>query len=343
MRGVTLIGHGGPETLVYRTDLPLPDLAPTDVLIRVGAAGVNNTDINTRVGWYSKGDNDADDAAWTGSPLSLPRIQGIDAVGDIAAVGADVDTARIGERVLVEPCLTRANGDDLDTPWFFGSECDGAFAEYTRVDAQHAYAINSPLSDIELASFPCSYSTAENMLTRAGVTSQDTVLITGASGGVGSAAIQLARARGATVVAITNPAKQAELEALGASRTLPRDADLCAALGANTIDVVLDLVAGPGFPALLDVLRPRGRYAVSGAVGGPIVDLDVRTLYLKDLTLLGCTVLEPGVFASLVGRIEQGEVKPLVAATYPLNQIATAQEAFASKGYVGKIVLSLTD
>jgi len=343
MRGVKLIGHGGPEVLVYDEALPLPTLANTDVLIKVGAAGVNNTDINTRVGWYSKGDNDADDASWAGAPLSLPRIQGIDAVGTISAVGADVDPARIGERVMVEPCLYRANGVDLASPWFFGSECDGAFAEFTKVDSQHAHAVNSPLTDVELASFPCSYSTAENMLTRTAATGSDTVLITGASGGVGSAAVQLARARGARVIAVTNPAKQAELKELGADQTVTRDMDLVEALGRDSVDVVIDLVAGASWPPLLDVLKRHGRYAVAGAVGGPMVDLDVRTLYLKDLSFFGCTALDKGVFAALVRRIEQGQIRPLVAATFPLPDIHAAQEAFAAKGYVGKIVLTMPD
>lgn len=340
MFGLTLNGHGGPDMLTFRRDLPLPELAPTDVLIKVGAAGVNNTDINTRLGWYSKGDNDAADASWSGTPLPFPLIQGIDAVGRITDVGADIDPARIGERVLVEPCLTRANGVDLQRPRFLGSDCHGAFAEFTKVDAQHAYPINSPLTDIELASFPCSYSTAENMLTRANLQKGETVLITGASGGVGSAAVQLARARGAKVIALTNAAMRQDLIALGADRTFTRDDDLRSILGHHTVDVVIDLVAGPGFAPLLDILRPKGRYAVAGAVAGPIVELDVRTLYLKDLTFVGCTVLDKDVFQSLVTRIETGQIKPLIAATFRLDKAADAQEAFAQKGFVGKIVLT---
>ncbi len=112
-------------------------------------------------------------------------------------IGEAGDQELIGKRVLVEPCLREANGQTLASPWYIGSECDGGFADYVTVAARHAYPIESNLSDAELASFPCSYSTAENMLTRARVTAADTVLITGASGGVGSAAIQLAKARGA--------------------------------------------------------------------------------------------------------------------------------------------------
>ncbi|TNF57483.1 MAG: alcohol dehydrogenase, partial [Rhodobacteraceae bacterium] len=220
MSGVVLTGHGGPEALVWRDDLPVPRPGPGDVTVRVAAAAVNNTDINTRIGWYSKGEADAGDAAWTGTALGFPLIQGIDVCGHVAAVGPGVDPARIGQRVLIEPCLTEAGGRALPEPWFLGSECDGGFAQYTRVASRHAHAVDSALSDEELASFPCSYSTAENMLTRAGVGPADRVLVTGASGGVGSAAVQLARARGATVVAVTGPAKAAALRDLGASRTV---------------------------------------------------------------------------------------------------------------------------
>jgi NADPH:quinone reductase-like Zn-dependent oxidoreductase len=346
MYGVLLTGHGGLDNLEVRDDLPVPQPGPGDVLIRVGAAGVNNTDINTRVGWYSKRhepgeEGVADDAGWGGTPLELPRIQGIDVCGEIVAAGAGVDRARIGERVIVEPCLREAAGRTLDPPWFLGSECDGGFAEYLVVAARHAYRIDSPLTDVELASFPCSYSTAENLLHRAGVTVGDRVLVTGASGGVGSAAVQLARLRGAEVVAVTSPQKAEALMALGAGSTMARDDDPSAVLGRNGVDVVVDLVGGDGFPALLEVLRPGGRYATSGAIAGPLVTLDLRTLYLKDLALLGCTVLNDEVFPALVEYIAQGRLRPLVAATFPLAEIAAAQTAFLEKRHVGKLVLTV--
>jgi len=341
MSGVVLTGHGGPERLEWRDDLPVPVPGQDDVIVRVAAAGVNNTDINTRTAWYSKGDAAADDATWSGTPLTFPRIQGADVCGEIVAVGAAIDAARIGERILIEPCIRTANGVMLETPWYFGSECDGGFAQYTKVAARHAHAINCDLTDVALASFPCSYSTAENMLTRANVGPDDTVLVTGASGGVGSATVQLAQARGARVFAVTSAAKAETLRALGAEKTLDRGDDLVATLGANSIDVVVDLVAGPQWPALLDVLRPGGRYAVAGAIGGPLVTLDVRTLYLKDLSFFGCTVLEPQVFGNLISRIERKEIQPLVAETYPLRDIAAAQQAFGEKGHIGKIVLDL--
>ncbi|MFD1343334.1 alcohol dehydrogenase family protein [Litorisediminicola beolgyonensis] len=342
MFGVVLTGHGGPEALVWRDDLPRPEALPGEVLIRVGAAAVNNTDVNTRLAWYASGDGmDQEDAAWSGKPLEFPRIQGADVCGEIVAVGADVPEARIGERVIVEPSLREAEGARRDPPWYFGTEVDGGFAEYATVAARHAHRIVSDLTDIELASFPCSYSTAENLLTRAGVTARDRVLVTGASGGVGSAAVQLAVARGAEVIGIASAAKAPEIEALGAARVLDRDADLAATLGTGAVDVVIDLVGGPGWPPLLDLLRPGGRYAISGAIAGPEVTLDLRKLYLKDLSFFGCTVLQPGVFEALVERIETGAIRPLVAASYPLRDIGAAQEAFQAKRHVGKIVLEV--
>ena len=341
MRGIQLVGHGGLDMLRLRQDIPVPRPGPRDVLIKVGAAGVNNTDINTRTAWYSKQDGAGDDATWSGAPLSFPRIQGIDVCGEIIAAGAGVAGDRVGERVLVEPCLREAGGVELDQPWFLGSECDGGFAEYVVVANRHAWRIDSPLSDIELASFPCSYSTAENMLIRSRVGAGDRVLVTGASGGVGSAAVQLCAARGAEGIAITSAAKAADVRRLGAERILGRGEDLVRALGRNSVDVVLDLVAGEPWPSFLEVLRPGGRYAVSGAIGGAMVTLDVRTLYLKDLSLLGCTALEPEAFSNLITVIESGDIAPVVAAIYPLEQIADAQTAFQTKQHVGKLVLSV--
>ncbi|MDO8362438.1 MAG: zinc-binding dehydrogenase [Actinomycetota bacterium] len=328
MRAVLLTGHGGFDCLALRDDVAEPVAGPGEVLVRVAAAAVNNTDINTRVGWYEGG-------GWTGS-FSFPRIQGIDACGHIVAVGDGVAATRVGERVLVEPCW-RAPGAPLASARFFGSEVDGAFAELAVVPARHAHVVESTLSDVELASFPCSYSTAENMLVRAAVGAGERVLVTGASGGVGSAAVQLAVARGASVTGVAAAPKADDVRALGATEVVDRTS--VGALPAGSFDAVLDVVGGESWPALLAALRHGGRYAVAGAIAGPEVSLDLRTLYLKDLQLLGCTVLGDGVFAALVRRIERGEVRPLVAEVLPLAEIVRAQEQFLTKQHVGKIVL----
>ena len=348
MRAVLLTGHGGYDRLELRDDVPVPLPGAGDVLIRIGAAGVNNTDINTRIGWYSKAVAEATDAGaasgiagaeddgWSGAAFQFPRIQGADACGRIVAVGADVDPVRIGERVLVMPNLPGNNRYDIR---YFGSEVDGAFADYACVPSANACAINSALSDAELASFPCAYATAENILTRIGLRSGERVLITGASGGVGSAAVQLAKRRGAEVVAMAGSAKAEAVHDLGADHVIPREADLKALFEPEHFDAAVDIVGGTQFGAILNVLKRGGRYGVSGAISGPIVELDLRTLYLKDLALFGCTVLEPQVFPNLIGYIERGEIQPVVAATYPLFDIVAAQEAFLTKLHVGKIVL----
>ena len=352
MAAVLLTAHGGIDTLSYREDVALPVAGPDEVLIRVAAAGVNNTDINTRIGWYSKkvsaatdsggadgfDEVDDDDATWSGVPMTFPRIQGADCCGIIVAVGEQVDSARIGERVIVRNMLRSYVDYRPFECWTFGSECDGAFAQFTRAPSRETYRVDCDWSDAELASIPCAYSTAENMLQRADV-GAERVLITGASGGVGSAAVQLARRRGAEVIAVASQAKADEVQALGADRVIDRSADLVAALGRDSIDVVVDLVAGEAWPALLEVLRRGGRYATAGAIAGPLVELDVRTLYLKDLTLIGCTFQEDKVFENLVGYIERGEIRPVVARTYPLREIARAQQDFLDKNFTGKLVL----
>ncbi len=345
MRAMVLTGFGGFDKLEYRGDVPVPQPGPGEVLVRVGAAGVNNTDINTRIGWYSKtveestsaggaeGFAEALDDGWSGAPFSFPRIQGADAAGRIVAAGPEVDPARIGQRVLVEPVFRDAAGGVR----YFGSECDGAFAEYALVPAAHAHRIETALSDAELAAFPCSWSAAENMINRARISHGERVLVTGASGGVGSAAVQLVRRRGAFVTALAGSSKQRAISDLGADEVLDRHAPL----DKDQFDAVIDVVGGSGFGGLLNALRPGGRYATAGAIAGPMVELDLRTLYLKDLTLYGCTVLDPEVFPNLVGYIERGEVKPLVCATFPLERIEAAQRIFLEKRHVGKIVLTV--
>jgi NADPH:quinone reductase-like Zn-dependent oxidoreductase len=338
MRAVLLTRHGGPEVLELRDDVPVPSPRPGEVLVRVGAAGVNNTDLNTRTGWYAQ--EGSADGGWAGA-MTFPRIQGADACGRVVAVGEGVAADRIGERVIVATMQQDPSGEPWSTVTL-GSEMDGAFAEYLAVRSSEAFAVTCDWTDAELASVPCATSTAENMLRRAAVSAGERVLITGASGGVGTAAIQLALRRGAEVIAVARHDKAAPLRELGAAVVLDRDADVTAALGAaliDAVDVVVDVVGGPRWPALLAVLRRGGRYVVSGAIAGPIVELDLRTLYLNDLTLLGATYQPPEVMPAIVRAIERNEIRPLVHAVYPLAAIAQAQADFETKDIVGKLVL----
>jgi len=351
MKAVVTTGNGGYEKLVYR-DVPVPVPGPGEVLIRVLAAGVNNTEINTRLGWYASSVTTGTDAAardaeagararpdggWD-KPTPFPFIQGTDCCGRVVAAPDAAGAHLLGRRVLVRACMRPQGFGSLDNVWM-ASDFDGAFAEFVKVPASEVFAVDCDWSDAELATIPCAYGTAENMLQRAALGPGERVLVTGASGGVGSAAIQLARRRGARVIAVTSRDKAAAVAQLGCETVLDRNDDLLAALGEGSIDLVVDNVAGAGFGMMPKLLRRGGRLVSSGAIGGPIVSLDWRDVYLKDLTLIGCTAWDEPVFPNLVSYIENGEIRPLLAASFPLAQIADAQRAFLRKQHIGNFVL----
>ncbi|MCY4333968.1 MAG: alcohol dehydrogenase family protein [Litoreibacter sp.] len=356
MRAMVLKRHGDMDALEYETDWPVPVPQGREVLIKVAATGMNNTDVNTRAGWYSKSVTDATtggaydldakaDNTWGGAGVQFPRIQGADVCGHVVATADPQDAHLIGKRVITDNWLR-----DWDDPLnmhqtgYFGSEADGGYAEYCKIDARNVHAVQSDLTDVELATFSCSYSTAEGMLARANVAEGDCVLITGASGGVGGALIQLANRRGAVTIAMASESKHAEVAKMNPAHLLTRGPeDLKTALkdatGKDSVDVVADIVAGPYFGTLIDALDRGGRYTTSGAIAGPIVDLDVRTLYLMDLTFTGSTVIPPQIMTDLIGYIERDEVKPIVAGTYALQDFKTGQQAFIDKTHTGNIVV----
>lgn len=338
MRAVLLTGEGDLDRLEFREDIPVPVPREDEVVVKVSACGMNNTDINTRTGWYGK-------TGWGGS-LTFPRIQGADPAGRIVEVGSGVERSRIGERVMIDAWV-RPPGGALEECEYLGSERDGGFAEYVTVPSINSYPIETDMTDVELASLPCSYATAEHMLHRASVRTGQWVLVTGASGGVGGALIQLARRRGARVIALTSASKMRAIEALGADVVLDRSAadlvDSVLAASSGGVDVLADVVGGELLPVLLRTVRRGGHYTTAGAVGGAIVSLDLRTLYLHDLTMHGATVLPPEVFANLVGYIERREIRPVVAATYPLEQIREAQESFLERKHIGAIVIEVSE
>ncbi len=351
MKAVVTEGNGGFDRLQCRL-VKRPQPESGEVLLQVLAAGMNNTEINTRVGWYSDSvtastsdtatsevqeEEVRQDGGWN-KTTPFPFIQGTDCCGRVVEIGPGGDERLLGKRALVRSSIRPEGFQSTENLWM-GSDFDGAFAQFVKVPQTEVFVLECSWSDPELATIPCAYGTAENMIQRCGINAGEKVLITGASGGVGSAAVQLVKLRNAEVMAVAAQAKKTQVLIAGADKVIGRDEDLVQSLGEDSVDVVIDLVAGPSFPKLLKALRRGGRYVSAGAIGGPLVSFDTRTFYLKDLQLIGCTAWDEPVFSTLVSCIEKDEIHPLLAKTFPLEMIADAQKEFLLKQHVGNFVL----
>lgn len=341
MTAAVLTAFGGPETLVV-TRVPVPRPDSDEVLVGVSAAAVNNTDIWTREGSYGRPDDPGAVAGWRGVRLGFPRIQGGDIAGRIVDVGSAVAKTRIGERVIVDPGFFDDSEAGPELVAVLGSERDGGFAEYVAVPAASAHDVSlSPLGDAQLACIPIAYGTAMGMLERASVRPGEHILVTGASGGVGSALVQLSLARDAVVTALTTSSDAGFLLESGVHDVVLRDrSDWADQLSTHRpFDVVADVVGSSVFEAVLPCLRTGGRLVTAGAISGPLVTLDLRVLYLRQRQIIGSTMHTPDHFRALVEAVRAGTVNPMVAATYPLDQIHRAQERFLRKDFTGKLVL----
>lgn len=359
MTAAVLTGHGGFEKLEIRQDWPIPTPQAGEVLIRVAACGVNNTDINTRTGWYNddvSGESNSggesgfsavgvgSSGGWGGA-IQFPRIQGADTCGTVVALGEGVSSHWLQARVINDPCLRDWQEPfNMEKMQYVGSERNGGFAQYVALPVRSVGKVQCDWSDAQLATLPCAYTTAENMLTRIALQAGESVLVTGASGGVGSALVQLAKRRKAIVIAVTHPNKAQEIRDLGVRGVIQRGVDdwhevIQAVTSHGKVDVVADVVGAPIFEQVLSVMRQGGRYVTSGAIGGKKVSLDLSHLYLKDWQFHGATMTDPQVFPNLIGYVERGEIRPLLSKTYPLAQIHQAQRDFLEKKFMGKLVL----
>ena len=347
MKAMLLSGHGGPEKLVFENNWPTPDIDADEVLVQVGACGINNTDIWVREGAYGDSDDPDAVASFGNSPLLFPLIQGADIAGLIVGCGANVDSSRIGQRVMIDFGIYAGPGDDIPSHDYIGSGRPGGFAEYLAVPAENAHRVETSLSDIELASFCCAYITGEHMLRRSRVSQGERVLVTGASGGVGSGVVQLCRARGAIPYALVGAGKEAALISIGAEATITRGevnlSETVVTLTNNQpIDVIVDTVSGPLLPDLIEVLKPQGRYVTCGAMGGPMVEIDMRRIYLKNLEMHGASQGTRKDFEAIRDYVISGKIKPLVAKTFALADLGQAQEEFKKKEFVGKFVVTVS-
>ncbi|MEV0007076.1 zinc-binding dehydrogenase [Streptomyces sp. NPDC047973] len=341
MRAVRITRHGGPEVLDV-TEIAVPGVRAGEVLVEVGAVALNNTDLWTREGAYGRPDDPTALSGWRG-PIDFPRVQGADVAGRIVAVGPGAAEDLVGRRVVVDPAIYDAEGPDANPVGLMGSERDGGYAEYVTAPVDQVHDVtDSPLSDEQLAALPTAYGTALGMIERGGLREGETVLVSGASGGVGLACVQIARARGAKVVAISSGPKIEAVREAGAHEVVDRAGDVTGQIRAAApegIDVALDVVAGELVGDGLPLLREGGRWVIAGALGGYGVAFDVRRLYLHNAQVIGSAMHTPAHFGLLMDLARRAEVQPVIAATFPLDRAARAQEELARRGHVGKIVM----
>jgi len=359
MSAMLLTGHGGIDKLVYRRDVPTPRPGEGEVLVQVTATAKNNTDRKAREGLYpTEDEGDVTSFQIGGSAtLTFPRIQGADVVGRIVAVGEGVDRDRLGERGLLDFNIYADSRRDINlTPDYFGHGADGGFAEYIAVPSVQFHAVdNSGLADAELACLGmCSYQTGYHMLTAAGVAAGERVLVTGASGGVGTALIQMCRIIGAIPYALSTRDKADALHALGAEAVLDRsDMDgftdtVRSLMGGEPIDAVMDLVGGDMTQRFIDSMifnmKRRSsppRLSIAGASGGNISEIMWTRIYLYQVQIFGVSHGTREEAEQLITWIRSGELRPVLHAAFKLSELHAAERYFVNRGssYIGKIVI----
>lgn len=359
MSAVQLMGHGGTDQLVYRDDVAVPRPGEGEVLVKVTATAKNNTDRKVREGLYpTERDDDVASFQIGGAPtLQFPRIQGADVVGRVAAVGPGVDETRIGERGLLDFNIYADERRDINlTPDYYGHGRDGGFAEYIAVPSDQFHAVPNPeLADAELAVLGmCSYQTALHMLNAASVDAGEQVLVTGASGGVGTALIQLCRLLGAVPHAVSSPGKTQALLDLGAESVVDRTGvtdwprAVNDATGGRVIDAVMDLAGGAMTNPLIDVMIQRmaerrtcPRLSIAGASAGNVTEILWTRIYLYQVRVFGVSHGTRDEADQLIEWIRDGSLRPVLHGTFRLSDIHRAEEYFVGRGndYIGKMAI----
>lgn len=340
MKAVLFYEHGGPEVLRYE-DFPTPEPGPEDVLIQVKAAALNRLDLFVREGW-------------PGIKLAYPHIPGADAAGVIVAVGERVQDVAPGDRVVVNPTLSCGRcefcmrGEDQLCADFrlLGEHVRGSYAEYLAVPARNVVKIPDGFPFEQAAAAALVYVTAWHSLVTLGhVRPGETVLVVGAGGGVNTAYIQVAKLAGATVYAVGSSAEKLErARALGADVLIDRSQeDWSRAVFLKTnkrgVDIVVDNVGQATWFGSIRALRKGGRMLVVGNTSGPKFELDIRYIFGKHLNIIGSSMGSRSDFATVMGLVFAGKLRPIVDTVMPLSEARAAHERMASHEHFGKIVL----
>lgn len=339
MRAAIFHEHGGPEVVRIET-LERPTPGAGQVLVEVRAAALNHLDL-----WVRRG-----------IPIetTMPHVGGSDVAGVIAEVGDGVDAARVGERVVVNPslwcgqCRECARGEHsmCERYRILGEHTDGGFTEFVPVDADHAYRIPDDLPFEEAAALPISYQTAwRALVSRARLKPGEDVLVIGASGGTAIAAVEIARMMGARVFAVTSGAdKVSRLRELGADFVYDRlEVDWAKAVYRDTVkrgvDVVVENVGAATWAGSVRSLARGGRLVTYGGTAGPKVELDVRTVFWKQIEVIGTTMASRSEFEDMLRAVFAGRIRPVIDSTMPLDQAREAHERLEAGGQFGKIIL----
>lgn len=359
MKAMLLTGHGGVEKLEYTENVPIPTPGVGEVLVQVTATAKNNTDRKAREGLYpTKDKGDVTSFQMGGSAtLTFPRVQGADVVGRIVAVGQGVEDTRIGQRGLLDFNLYADERRDINlTPDYYGHGADGGFAEYIAVPSDQFHHVeNAGLADAELAAMGmCSYQTALHMLTSARVKAGEHILVTGASGGVGTALIQLCRIMGAIPYALSQRDKADPLLKLGAEAVLDRsDMDnftdqVRSVTGGRPIDAVMDLAGGEMTDQFIDTMifdmnsrNDYPRLSIAGASAGNVSEIMWTRIYLYQVQVFGVSHGTREEAEQLVAWIRSGQLKPVLHAAFRLSELHEAERYFVNRNsnYLGKIVI----
>ncbi|SDW07389.1 NADPH:quinone reductase [Marinococcus luteus] len=342
MKAVQVTGYGGLDKLEL-AEVPVPEPKDGEVLVKVKACAINNTEIWMREGAYGTGK----DSGWRPEGVQFPRTPGSDITGEVVQAGSRENEDLLGKRVVLFPFTSSGEAgfehisEDMS---FIGSEYDGGYAEYVVWPADLCF--DMPLSSYsDSAAFSVSGLTAWHMARQIDIQPGETVMVTGANGGVGSLNVQIAsKVFGARVIALTGGMEHEEnLKALGASCVLSykseRLQEEILEWNGGPVDAVLDVVGDALFSLSLEVLKKGGRFCTSGSAGGQVTSLDLRTLYLKHITMYGSVLGTRAEFKELMQAVADGQIKPVIDRYFPLEEAKEAQKYFKNKGKAGKIVL----
>ena len=342
MKAVRFHRHGGPEVLQYE-DAPEPKPDADEALIRVRACALNHLDI-----WARNGLPNVE--------IPLPHVSGSDIAGIVEWVPPEEKGFAAGDEVIVNPglgcgrCEKCLLGKDNQCRYYsiIGYGTDGGYAERVKVPRRNLVAKPAGMTFVQAASFPLVFLTAYHMLvTKAGVTAGDTVLVIGSNSGVGSAAIQVAKLHGARVIATAgDPDKARKAKELGADATIDHYTEDVAEgarrlTGKRGVDVVVEHVGKATWGSSVKALAKGGRLVLCGATTGAEVVTDLRYVYNRELTIYGSFMASKGELVRVVGLMESGLLRPVVDSEYPLEGAADAQERMESSKHFGKLVLTV--